>query len=84
LAQDRDWWSILRQKRERRLADERNKPLAIYRQEELAQMRLNFYGPDPSYHEARRRFVYKGLPLESRTDLKVVVLGKALAESMCR
>ena len=23
-------------------------------------MRRNFYGSDPTYHEARRRFVYKG------------------------
>ena len=62
LAQHRDCWNMLKQKRERRLADERKKPLAIYRQEELAQMRLNFYGSDPSYHEARRRFVYKDPP----------------------
>jgi putative two-component system hydrogenase maturation factor HypX/HoxX len=74
LAQHRECWNMLKQKRERRLADERKKPLAIYRQEELAQMRLNFYGSDPSYHEARRRFVYKDPPpVESRTQLKAVV-----------
>ena len=23
-------------------------------------MKVNFFGPDPAYHEARRRFVFKG------------------------
>jgi putative two-component system hydrogenase maturation factor HypX/HoxX len=74
---------VLKQKRERRLADERKKPLAVYRQEELAQMRLNFYGSDPSYHEARRRFVYKDPPpVESRTRLGAVVFRKTMADSM--
>ena len=27
-------------------------------------MRTNFYGPDPSYHEARARFVHKGAPAQ--------------------
>jgi putative two-component system hydrogenase maturation factor HypX/HoxX len=49
----------LRAKNERRAADEREKPLARYREEELAQMHLNFYGFDPSYHVARYHFVYK-------------------------
>ena len=35
------------------------KPLATYREEELAQMRRNFYGFDPSYHVARHHFVRK-------------------------
>lgn len=30
-----------------------------YREEELARMKLNFYGFDPSYHVARYHFVYK-------------------------
>ncbi len=25
-------------------------------------MKVNFFGPDPAYHEARRRFVFKGAP----------------------
>jgi putative two-component system hydrogenase maturation factor HypX/HoxX len=62
LARHPGFWNLLEAKHERRIADERKKPLAIYRREELAQMRLNFYGPDPTYHEARRRFVYKGTP----------------------
>ena len=36
---------MLRQKHERRLDDEHVKPLASYRAEELAQMRVNFLGP---------------------------------------
>lgn len=43
----------------RRAADEAIKPLATYRAEELAQMRRNFYGFDPSYHVARHYFVHR-------------------------
>jgi putative two-component system hydrogenase maturation factor HypX/HoxX len=46
-------------KRKRRAQDEAEKPLAKYREEELAQMRRNFYGFDPSYHYARSNFVCK-------------------------
>ena len=56
-------------KKMRRLKDESGKPLAEYRQEELEQMRLNFYGFDPSYHVARYNFVYK-VP-KSRTPLTI-------------
>jgi putative two-component system hydrogenase maturation factor HypX/HoxX len=42
-----------------RAADERAKPLAAYRDEELGRMRLNFYGFDPSYHVARHHFVHR-------------------------
>ncbi len=48
-------------KRARRAADEAAKPLAAYRAEELAHMRRNFYGFDPSYHVARHHFVRKSL-----------------------
>jgi len=48
-------------------ADEAVKPLAQYRAEELARMKLNFYGFDPSYHVARYHFVFK-VP-RSRTPL---------------
>ena len=41
----------------RRAADEAAKPLAAYREAELAEMRRNFYGFDPSYHVARYHFV---------------------------
>ena len=49
----------LRAKRESRSRDEAAKPLEKYREEELARMKLNFYGFDPSYHVARYHFVYK-------------------------
>lgn len=46
-------------KRARRARDEADRPLATYRADELAQMRRNFYGFDPSYHVARWHFVAK-------------------------
>jgi putative two-component system hydrogenase maturation factor HypX/HoxX len=46
-------------KRERRARDEADRPLAKYREEELARMRRNFHGFDPSYHYARSHFVRK-------------------------
>ena len=49
----------LEDKRRRRAHDERAKPLHAYRTEELAHCLQCFFGPDRSYHEARRRFVYK-------------------------
>ncbi len=54
-------------KRERRAKDEAEKPLALYRSEELEKMKLNFYGFDPSYHVARYNFVFR-IP-HSRTPL---------------
>ncbi|MES9974038.1 MAG: enoyl-CoA hydratase/isomerase family protein, partial [Candidatus Thiodiazotropha sp.] len=57
----------LHYKNARRQADEAIKPLARYREEELEQMKRNFYGFDPSYHVARYNFVYK-VP-KSRTPL---------------
>ena len=56
-------------KKESRLADEAEKPLAAYRAAELERMRLNFYGFDPSYHVARYNFVHK-VP-KSRTPLTI-------------
>jgi putative two-component system hydrogenase maturation factor HypX/HoxX len=50
-----------------RAADEARKPLAAYRAEELARMRLNFFGFDPSYHVARHDFITQ-VP-KSRTPL---------------
>jgi putative two-component system hydrogenase maturation factor HypX/HoxX len=52
-----DRW--LEGKRRRRLHDERIKPLAAYRTEELARSHACFFGEDRSYHEARSRFVRK-------------------------
>ena len=53
---------LLRMKVEARQQDELRKPLAAYRKEELAQMHQNFFGPDPEFHEARKRFVLKEQP----------------------
>jgi putative two-component system protein, hydrogenase maturation factor HypX/HoxX len=59
LAWSGTWAERLARKRRERAADEAAKPLAAYREEELAHMRRNFYGFDPSYHVARHRFVHK-------------------------
>jgi putative two-component system hydrogenase maturation factor HypX/HoxX len=58
---------LIADKRQRREADEAQKPLDAYRAEELSHMRLNFYGFDPSYHIARYNFIHK-MP-KSRTPL---------------
>lgn len=50
-----------------RAADAARKPLAAYRSAELARMRLNFFGFDPSYHVARHDFITR-VP-KSRTPL---------------
>ena len=50
------------EKRRSRARDEQRRPLAAYRADELARSRECFFGPDPSYHEARRSFVYKHAP----------------------
>ncbi len=59
LARSPEFERLIREKRERRARDEREKPLEAYRREELEHMKLNFYGFDPSYHVARYNFVYK-------------------------
>ncbi len=56
-----DFAARLAEKHAVRERDEAAKPLAAYRAEELAQMRRNFYGFDPSYHVARFHFVVKSL-----------------------
>jgi putative two-component system protein, hydrogenase maturation factor HypX/HoxX len=60
LADRVDFWKLLCKKHEWRIEDERAKPLAAYRAEELEKMWCNFFGPDAAYHQARRCFVYKG------------------------
>ncbi len=59
LAADPEFERRLADKNARRAADEAVKPLEAYRAEELARMKLNFFGFDPSYHVARYHFVYK-------------------------
>ncbi|MGQ0444647.1 MAG: hydrogenase maturation protein [Beijerinckiaceae bacterium] len=71
LAQDPEFRVLLRKKHETRLDDESIKPLAAYRAKELERMRVNFFGPDSAYHEARRSFVFKGNPPVQRTRTPV-------------
>jgi putative two-component system hydrogenase maturation factor HypX/HoxX len=62
--------ALLAVKARERARDERAKPLDRYAEEELAEMKRNFFGPDPAYHEARRRFVWK-LCAEQACDARV-------------
>lgn len=59
LANDPAFGQQLEAKRQQRARDESDKPLADYRADEMEQMRMNFYGFDPSYHVARYNFVFK-------------------------
>jgi putative two-component system protein, hydrogenase maturation factor HypX/HoxX len=59
LATNDRFTQLLAEKHTRRERDEQVRPLADYRSCELARMRMNFYGFDPSYHIARHRFVYR-------------------------
>ena len=59
LARDPGLGEGLEEKRRRRRRDELIKPLQAYRNEEMARSHKCFFGPDRSYHDARRRFVRK-------------------------
>ena len=59
LAARPDFAQLIEEKRTVRARDEAVKPLEAHRQEELARMKLNFYGFDPSYHVARYHFVHR-------------------------
>ena len=59
LAARPDIAQLIEEKRAARARDEAAKPLETHRQEELARMKLNFYGFDPSYHVARYHFVHR-------------------------
>lgn len=61
LAKQPDLQARIANKAEQRAADEAKKPLASYREAELANMRRNFFGFDPSYHVARFHFTRKTL-----------------------
>jgi putative two-component system hydrogenase maturation factor HypX/HoxX len=58
-AENAGFTRMLAEKRARRARDEQIRPLADYRADELAHMRMNFFGFDPSYHIARHRFVHR-------------------------
>jgi putative two-component system hydrogenase maturation factor HypX/HoxX len=59
LAGDPSLGSWLGRKRRARARDEQVKPLQAYRTEEMGRSHECFFGPDRSYHEARRRFTRK-------------------------
>lgn len=59
LAADGDHAAKVAAKAARRAADERARPLADYRADELRIMQRNFYGFDASYHVARHHFVHR-------------------------
>jgi len=59
LAADAGLERRLAAKRSSRARDERVKPLAAYRAEEMARSHECFFGEHRSYHEARHRFVHK-------------------------
>ncbi|MDT3735196.1 MAG: hydrogenase maturation protein [Denitratisoma sp.] len=59
LAARPDLAQLIEAKRAARARDEAVKPLEAHRAEELARMKLNFYGFDPSYHVARYHFVHR-------------------------
>ncbi|KAB2847341.1 MAG: hydrogenase maturation protein [Hyphomicrobiaceae bacterium] len=69
LAVEPAWGALVAEKRRARAADEAEKPLSRYRAEELARLRLNFYGFDQSYHVARSNFVRK--VVKSRTPVTI-------------
>jgi putative two-component system hydrogenase maturation factor HypX/HoxX len=58
----------MKDKRRRRVIDERVKPLEAYRREEMARCHQCFFGPDAAYHDARRRFVHKLLAPETARE----------------
>jgi len=59
LAKSEDYSKLLVKKEVQRSRDEAEKPLSLYRHEELSEMRKNFWGKDDAYHVARRNFVHK-------------------------
>jgi putative two-component system protein, hydrogenase maturation factor HypX/HoxX len=81
LANSHRYEDMLQEKRQGRKRDEEKKPLQAYREEELQQMWLNFFGADRSYHLARKHFVYKGVLLSrERSDGVFRCKGSRLAE----
>jgi putative two-component system protein, hydrogenase maturation factor HypX/HoxX len=81
LASSHRFEHLLTEKRQRRKHDEARKPLQAYREEELQQMWLNFFGADQSYHLARKHFVYKGvLAARERSDVDFRGRSSGLAE----
>ncbi len=70
IAADYQFEQLLENKLQRRDRDEAEKPLAAYRQEELLQMELCFWGEDAKYHAKRYNFVHKVSCGRTPTNLK--------------
>lgn len=65
LARSRSYRKLLVHKQKQRKMDEKRRPLALYRKEELLQMRKDFFDAASGYHVARKRFVHKLRPAET-------------------
>jgi putative two-component system hydrogenase maturation factor HypX/HoxX len=72
IARDPELRAMLRRKHEARLDAEHAMPLSSYRAAELDRMKINFFGFDPAYHEARRRFVFKDNPPQQKTNSPIL------------
>lgn len=57
---------LLKEKRLRRMVDESSKPLAAYRAEEMAKMKVNIFENDLGFSEKRHLFVHKIPDKEAR------------------
>ncbi|MEV0988554.1 hydrogenase maturation protein [Streptomyces sp. NPDC049949] len=66
-------------KKARRDADESVRPLAAYREAELARMRETFFDPRAPYHALRRAFVRKETPDRTPAHLERTVPGRRTA-----
>ncbi|KXO13383.1 Hydrogenase assembly protein HoxX [Moritella sp. JT01] len=71
LANSAQFGSLIANKRAVREQHEAEKPLASYRDEELAEMKKCFYIQDSQYHRLRHDFVYKICPTETPKHLKL-------------
>ncbi|MFJ1703526.1 hydrogenase maturation protein [Kitasatospora sp. NPDC088346] len=67
-------------KKRRRARDERVRPAAAYRADELARMRRNFFDPDEPYHALRRAFVHRDGPAGTPEHLRTGAGGGAVRE----
>jgi putative two-component system protein, hydrogenase maturation factor HypX/HoxX len=74
----------LAQKRYDRARDENTRPLHAYRREELTHSAKCFFGPDPTYHQARRRFVYKLRPHDADRAASVTTIQGASSAASLR
>jgi putative two-component system hydrogenase maturation factor HypX/HoxX len=76
LANDSRIERLLRAKHHAWLASQRRRPFVTYRAEELKRMWANFFGPDPAYHEARQRFVFKGTQAKQVSSIAPVLVAQ--------